>query len=122
MTALTSLDNGDMQDLGFQTDIKSLVLSRAKRALKLGCAGVISSGLEVSKLRKHINNKLLIVSPGVRPVYNDIADDQKRTVTVNQAFENGTNHIVVGRPIKNAPSPREAALKIQQEICNFYNQ
>ncbi len=122
VTALTSLDIGDMRDLGFQTDIESLVLSRAKRAFELGCAGVISSGLEVRKLRQHIDNKLLVVSPGVRPGYNDEPDDQKRTVTVTQAFENGADHIVVGRPIKNAPSPREAALNIQQEINGFFAQ
>jgi len=117
VTVLTSLDRGDMDDLGFDCDVESLVLSRAKRALEAGCDGVISSGLEVAKLREHIDSKLLVITPGIRPVDNKPTGDQKRVVSVEQAFANGADHIVVGRPIRDAESPRAAAEEIQATIA-----
>jgi orotidine-5'-phosphate decarboxylase len=116
VTVLTSLDQGDMKDLGFDCDVPRLVLSRARRALELGCDGVISSGLEVPALRAEVDNKLLVVSPGIRPVENRPADDQKRVVTVEQAFRNGADYIVVGRPIRDAADPHAAALEVQSQI------
>jgi orotidine-5'-phosphate decarboxylase len=117
VTVLTSLDRGDLDDLGFDCDVGELVLSRARRALEAGCDGVISSGLEVPKLREDVDNKLLVVTPGIRPVDNKPAGDQKRVVTVDTAFANGADHIVVGRPIRDAASPREAAESIQASIA-----
>jgi orotidine-5'-phosphate decarboxylase len=117
VTVLTSLDRGDLDDLGFDCDIDALVLSRAKQALEAGCDGVISSGLEVPKLRESIDNKLLVVSPGIRPVDNQPAGDQKRVVTVETAFANGVDYIVVGRPIRDADSPRAAAESMQASIA-----
>ncbi len=116
VTVLTSLDRGDLDDLGFDCDIEALVLSRAWQALDAGCDGVISSGLEVPKLREHVDEKLLVVSPGIRPVDNRPVGDQKRVVTVETAFINGADYIVVGRPIRDAESPRAAAEAIQQQI------
>ena len=99
VTVLTSLDNADLKALGFKCDI-DLVLSRAERALKLGCDGVISSGLEAAELRQRFGQKFLIVSPGIRPLENrTVGDDQKRIVTVEEAFHKGADYIVVGRPI-----------------------
>ena len=120
VTALTSLDRGDLDDLGFNCDIDELVLSRAKRALEAGCDGVISSGMEVAKLREQINTKLLVITPGIRPVDNKPSEDQKRVVTVTQAFKNGANYIVVGRPIRDADHPREAAEAIQDSIAGCF--
>jgi orotidine-5'-phosphate decarboxylase len=117
VTVLTSLDRGDLDDLGFDCDVESLVLSRAKRALETGCDGVISSGLEAPKLREFIDNKLLVITPGIRPVDNKPTGDQKRVVSVEQAFINGADHIVVGRPIRDAESPRAAAEAIQETIA-----
>ena len=117
VTVLTSLDRGDLDDLGFDCDVGELVLSRARRALEAGCDGVISSGLEVPKLRQHVDEKLLVVTPGIRPVDNKPAGDQKRVVTVETAFGNGADYIVVGRPIRDAVSPREAAEAIQATIA-----
>ncbi len=114
VTALTSLDQGDLQDLGFDCDIEALVLSRAKRALAAGCDGVVSSGLEVSALRKHAPEKLITVTPGIRPVAND--DDQKRVMTPTQAITAGADYLVVGRPIRDADDPKAAAEAIQAEI------
>lgn len=121
VTVLTSLDRHDLDDLGFQCDVEQLVLSRAKRALALGCDGVISSGLEAPALRAHLGENFLIVTPGIRPVENKVEDDQKRTVDVEEAFQNGADYIVVGRPIRAAADPCEATFKIQQRILNLFN-
>ena len=120
VTVLTSLDRGDLDDLGFDCDVGALVLSRAKRALETGCDGVISSGLEAPKLREFIDNKLLVITPGIRPVDNKPTGDQKRVVSVEQAFTNGADHIVVGRPIRDAESPRAAAEAIQATIAEQF--
>lgn len=123
VTALTSLDRGDLQDLGFDCDVKQLVLSRAKRALQIGCDGVISSGLEAKELRASLDdqeNKFLIVTPGIRPLDNKAFDDQKRTVDVEQAFSNGADYIVVGRPIRLAPEPYQVAKNIQDRIQKLF--
>lgn len=120
VTALTSLDRGDLDDLGFKCDVEKLVLSRARRALEAGCDGVISSGLEALALRRELGSRLLVVTPGIRPVENRPADDQKRTVDVAQAFANGADYIVVGRPIRQAPDPREAARAIQAMIATLF--
>jgi orotidine-5'-phosphate decarboxylase len=114
VTVLTSLDRADLEDLGFRCEVEELVLSRAKRALEAGCDGVISSGLEAPALRHDLGPRFLVVSPGIRPVAN--VDDQKRTVDVEQAFLNGADYIVVGRPIRKAPDPRAAAQNIQARI------
>ena len=117
VTVLTSLDRGDLDDLGFDCDVGALVLSRAMRALEAGCDGVISSGLEVPQLRQQVDPKLLVVTPGIRPVDNKPDSDQKRVVSVAQAFRNGADYIVVGRPIRDAASPRAAAESIQATIA-----
>ncbi len=120
VTALTSLDQGDLDDLGFQCSIADLVLSRARRALQSGCDGVISSGLEIPALRQELDDRLLVISPGIRPVENRIEDDQKRVVTVTTAFHNGADYIVIGRPIRDSSNPRETALAIQQQISDAF--
>ncbi len=116
VTVLTSLDRGDLDDLGFDCELDALVLSRARQALDSGCDGVISSGLEIPKLREFVDNKLLVISPGIRPVDNKPMGDQKRVVTVETAFSNGADYIVVGRPIRDANSPREMAESMQASI------
>jgi len=114
VTALTSLDQHDLDDLGFQCDPQALVLSRARAALAAGCDGVVSSGLEVPALRLGADPSLIVVCPGIRPVAN--LDDQKRTVDVGTAFRNGADYIVVGRPIRDAPDPAAAAESIVAAI------
>lgn len=118
VTALTSLDQGDLDDLGFACDIESLVCSRARRALEAGCDGVVSSGMEVASLRAHAPDKLITVTPGIRPVHNDEAppDDQKRVMTPTAAIAAGADYLVIGRPIREAADPRAAAKAIQSEI------
>lgn len=116
VTALTSLDRGDLDDLGFQCDVRDLVLSRAKRALQIGCDGVVSSGLEATLIRGELGQRLLVVIPGIRPVDNREDDDQKRVVSVEQAFQNGADYIVVGRPIRDAVNRAAMADSIQRQI------
>jgi len=118
VTALTSLDRGDLDDLGFDCNVKDLVISRAKRAFEAGCDGIVSSGLEVPYIREYVDNKLIAVTPGIRPVAND--DDQKRVVDVATAFKSGSDYIVVGRPIKNAENRYEAASNIQKIIRSAF--
>jgi len=121
VTALTSLDQGDLDDLGFQCDARTLVLSRAKRALALGCDGVVSSGLEVPALRASVDHALITVCPGIRPILNDEAsavNDQQRIVTPQQAILSGADYLVVGRPIRDAADPGAAAEAIQEQISD----
>ncbi|WGS86787.1 orotidine-5'-phosphate decarboxylase [Methylomonas sp. UP202] len=117
VTALTSLDRGDLDDLGFQCDVRELVLSRAKRALQIGCDGIVSSGLEAELIRSHLGDKLLVITPGIRPVDNREDDDQKRAVSVEQAIQSGADYLVVGRPIRDAADRKAMAEKIQRQIA-----
>lgn len=120
VTVLTSLDRGDLDDLGFDCDVEELVISRARRALEAGCDGVISSGLELPRLREQVDPRLIVVTPGIRPVENRPEGDQKRVVSVERAFEYGADHIVIGRPIRDADDPRAAAESVQATIANIF--
>jgi orotidine-5'-phosphate decarboxylase len=122
VTVLTSLDRNDLRAMGYDAEPRDLVLSRAKRALEIGCDGVVASGQEAAALRSELGEHFLIVTPGIRPVENKPADDQKRTVDVAQAFRNGADHIVVGRPIRDAPDPRAAAAAIQSTIASIFGE
>jgi orotidine-5'-phosphate decarboxylase len=116
VTVLTSFDQRDLEEMGSGKTVEQLVLSRARGALETGCDGVIASGHEAAKLKAEFGRKLLVVTPGIRPVEHKAADDQKRTVDVAQAFKNGADYIVVGRPVRAAKDPRAAALAIQKTI------
>ena len=118
VTALTSLDRGDLDDMGFQCDVGELVLSRARRALAAGCDGVVSSGLEVERLRREAPQELICVTPGIRPVDNVSDGDQKRVMTPARAIKAGADSLVVGRPVRDAADPRAMALAIQKEIAD----
>jgi orotidine-5'-phosphate decarboxylase len=120
VTALTSLDDADLRDLGFQCDAEQLVLSRARRALEIGCDGVVSSGLEAAALRRACGGGFVIVTPGIRPLGSRPADDQKRVVGPEAAFLAGADYIVVGRPIRDAADPRAQAEEIQAAIRRLF--
>ncbi|HEV8582211.1 MAG TPA: orotidine-5'-phosphate decarboxylase [Thermoanaerobaculia bacterium] len=120
VTALTSLNREGLRELGFAGEVSDLVLSRARRAQEIGCDGVIASGLEARSLRDQIGDEMLIVTPGIRPSGNRSTDDQKRVVTVEEALRHGADYIVVGRPIRDAPDPYEAALHIQGTIEGLF--
>ena len=95
-------------------------MARARGAVECGCDGVIASGIESLKLKAEFGSKLLVVTPGIRPVEDRPCDDQKRAVDAAQAFKDGSDYIVVGRPIRNAPDPRAAALTLQRTIAGIF--
>ena len=115
VTVLTSLDNDDLHSLGFAVSAQELVLSRARRAAAVGCDGVVSSGLEVAVLRRAAGSDLTLVTPGVRAAPR--MDDQKRVSTPTGIIHDGGDYLVVGRPIRDADSPRQAAQAMQKEIA-----
>lgn len=118
ITVLTSFGEEDMRALGMTGSIEDLVLLRARRALELGCDGVVSSGLEAGRLRDELGSRLLIVTPGIRPGANvsDSGDDQTRVMSAGLALRNGADHVVVGRPITRAAEPIAVIEAMQQEI------
>jgi orotidine-5'-phosphate decarboxylase len=126
VTVLTSLDQTDIDELGFGgVSVADLVASRARRAMDAGCAGVVCSPLEAARVRQeldaadpHAAKPFVIVTPGIRPVLNRTVDDQKRVTSPAEAIRGGADHIVVGRPIREAPDPRAAVLAIQEEIAS----
>jgi orotidine-5'-phosphate decarboxylase len=119
ITALTSFGEEDMRAMfGAPVNIEDLVLSRARRALEIGCDGVVSSGLEAARLRHELGHGLFIVTPGIRPGSNRETpmDDQKRIVTAGDAITSGADHVVVGRPINTAPDPIAVIETMQRQI------
>jgi orotidine-5'-phosphate decarboxylase len=118
VTVLTSFGQEDMRAMGMTESIEHLVYFRAKRALELGCDGVVSSGLEAKRLRQSLGSKLLIVTPGIRPGANiyDQHDDQQRIITARQAIADGADYLVVGRPITKAAEPLKVINLLQEEI------
>jgi len=119
VTVLTSTGQADLAEQGYGGKLEDLVLKRAGMAAELGCDGVITSGLEVAALRAKFGEKILFVTPGIRPAGGD-AGDQKRIVDVAQAFRNGADYIVVGRPVRDATDPRAAAESIQKTISEIF--
>ena len=118
VTILTSLDRGDLDDgMMRKGDIAEMVVERAARALEAGADGVIASPNEAAAIRALPQAEgRLIVTPGVRPS-GAADDDQKRIATPGNAISAGADHIVVGRPVWRADSPRDAALAIQSELA-----
>lgn len=118
VTVLTSFGEEDMRAMGMTQSIEDLVYFRAKRALELGCDGVVSSGLEAARLRQKLGDKLMIVTPGIRPGANVNAgdDDQTRIMTAHDAISNGADYVVVGRPIAKAADPVGVIEAMQKEI------
>jgi orotidine-5'-phosphate decarboxylase len=125
VTVLTSIAESDLKDMGVTTSVGELVELRARLAVASGCDGVIASGLEAARLRAALGPRALIVTPGIRSasaagVDPRGGDDQRRVVTPKRAFEAGADHIVVGRPIRDAADPRRAAAEIQAEIASVF--
>ena len=120
VTLLTSLNSKNLATLGYTDDyvkdLSRLVLLRAKIAREAGCQGIVCSGQEVGMIKKELPD-LIAVTPGIRPAWSVVGkDDQKRVVTPGDAVKNGADYIVVGRPIRDAKDPAEAATKTAQEI------
>jgi orotidine-5'-phosphate decarboxylase len=121
VTVLTSVSAKDIQAAGFSpeysSDISALVTKRAAMARATGCAGIVCSGLEVKSVKAKFGKDFIAVTPGIRPAWDAQGkDDQKRITTPAQAVQNGADYLVIGRPIRNAKDPREAARRIAEEI------
>lgn len=115
VTVLTNFDGGDLRDMGIQWSVGDLVAARAKLAAEVGCDGVVASGEEPAVIRRSVGEKLLIITPGIRPAGKGI-DDHARPTTPTQAIKAGTDYLVVGRPIRDAEDPKAAAEAIVAEM------
>jgi orotidine-5'-phosphate decarboxylase len=121
VTVLTSLDSKALFSLGIREELAAepiqLVLQRAAMAKQAGCAGIICSGREAAAVKNRFGEELVVVTPGIRPDWADVKkDDQARVVTPYLAVKNGADYIVVGRPIRTADNPVEAAARVVEEI------
>ncbi len=121
VTVLTSVSENDILNSGFKDkfvqDMQKLVMKRAGMAQKAGCTGVVCSGLEVVEIKKRFGKRFLTVTPGIRPSWESKSkDDQKRVVTPSEAIQNGADFLVIGRPIRDAADPAQAAIRIADEI------
>ncbi len=122
VTVLTSVSREDIRIAGFSKefsfDISRLILKRAVMAKSAGCIGVVCSGLEVKMIKDNLGKDFITVTPGIRPLWDDIGqDDQRRIVTPVQAVKNGADYLVIGRPIRDAKEPKAAAIRIAEEIA-----
>jgi orotidine-5'-phosphate decarboxylase len=115
VTILTSLKNDDLEAIGMAPDTSGQVLRLAGLAKKSGLDGIVCSAQEIEIARRELGTSFVIVTPGIRPAWA-AAHDQKRIMTPSQAIQKGSDYLVVGRPITQATSPREAFLKILEEI------
>jgi orotidine-5'-phosphate decarboxylase len=120
VTVLTSMDKEDIAELGWSGPVEELVSLRARKAIVAGVDGLICSGQEAARLRAELGDGPIIITPGIRAASEKGSDDQKRTMTLVEAFQAGADHVVVGRPIRNAPDPRAAAEAMQAEIAAFF--
>jgi orotidine-5'-phosphate decarboxylase len=120
VTVLTSVDEGEVREMGWSGPVEELVSRRARVAIDAGIDGLICSGQEVVRLRRELGPEPLIITPGIRAASEQAGDDQKRTMTLRDAFLAGADHIVVGRPIRNAADPRAAAEAMQAEIAQLF--
>ncbi len=118
VTVLTSLGQDDMEEMGTSIPIEELVIRRAVAARDAGCVGVVCSPQEVAMVRSKTGDELVLVTPGVRPenVSGPGRDDQARFATPYDAIINGSDHLVIGRPIKEAKHPLEALKAIKDEV------
>ncbi len=121
VTVLTSVTATDLESAGYRQalfdDLPQMVLRRAQRAHEAGCAGVVCSGLEARQIKARLGKNFLAVTPGIRPVWTVTAkEDQRRITTPARAIAAGADYLVIGRPIRDAEDPRQAASRIAEEI------
>lgn len=121
VTVLTSVEEEDIDDAGFHSefssDISLLVMKRAQMAKNAGCVGVVCSGLEVKMIKENFGKGFVALTPGIRPFREGMKeDDQRRITTPAQAIENGSDYLIIGRPIRDAKNPQKAASNIAEEI------
>jgi orotidine-5'-phosphate decarboxylase len=123
VTVLTSMSADDLKVDGFAAeftdDLSRLVLQRAAISKLCGCKGIICSPLEAGRIKKELGADFLAVTPGIRLSDNRISgDDQRRAATPANAIQNGADHLVIGRPIRDAADPVAAIAAICEEIAS----
>lgn len=123
ITVLTSLNQAKLKALGYRdeyaNDISALVLQKTRLAKEAGCHGVVCSGLEVGRVKQILGPELIAVTPGIRPAWTLVEkDDQQRIVTPADAVRNGSDYVVIGRPIRDAKDPQDAAGRVAEEIAS----
>ncbi len=121
VTVLTSVSYEDIHAAGFKeeffSDMSALVMKRAAAAKDAGCTGIVCSGLEAERVKKNLGKNFIAVTPGIRPSWEDMEkNDQQRVTTPARAIKNGSDYLVIGRPIRDAKDPKEAAIQISEEI------
>jgi orotidine-5'-phosphate decarboxylase len=116
VTVLTSYDDKDLRDAGYGSPVSELVKRRAEQARDIGVDGLVCSPEEAAALRSIAGNKMVLVTPGIRPA-GAAAGDQKRIMTPAKAIGAGADYLVVGRPVTEAPDPKAAARSIVEEIA-----
>lgn len=116
VTVLTSLSDADLAKAGYAATVRELALLRAEQACEIGMDGLVCSSEEVGMLREKVGNKLVLVTPGIRPS-GVAAGDQKRIATPEAAIGAGADYLVVGRPIIEASDPKAAAEAIVADIA-----
>ena len=115
VTTLTSLDQGDLADLGVGRDLAAHTAALGRLAIDCGINGLVCSPLETAGFRSRLGPGPLIVTPGIRPAGGDLGD-QKRVATATAAVRDGSSFLVVGRPILDAADPGLAAETLMAEI------
>jgi len=121
VTVLTSVLKEEIHAAGFKkeffSDMSRLVAKRAAMAKEAGCTGIVCSGLEVKMIKESFGQDFVVVTPGIRPGWDDLGkDDQQRVTTPARAIENRSDYLVIGRPIRDAKDPKAAAVRIAEEI------
>jgi orotidine-5'-phosphate decarboxylase len=118
VTVLTSMNQGNLTEIGIDASIESQVLKLAKLTGQAGLHGVVCSAQEASMLRSQLGSDFCLVTPGIRPALENSQvnrDDQARVVTPVDALNNGASYLVIGRPITQAPNPLKALEAIAAE-------
>ena len=117
VTVLTSISSTELSEIGIKNDLKDQVVQLAKLAYQSGLDGVVCSAEEAKLLRNSMPADFILVTPGIRRE-QDAAGDQKRVITPSQAIRNGSDYLVVGRPITQAASPSAALAAFNSEIAS----
>jgi orotidine-5'-phosphate decarboxylase len=118
VTILTSIDEKNLQEIGFKNPASKSALDLALLAISAGARAIVCSPQEVSEIRKNVPKEIILITPGVRPLGSN-ANDQQRIATPEEALTNGADLLVIGRPITSAENVGKAAKLISEEVIRF---
>lgn len=115
VTILTSLNEEELQNVGYQHNVQDQVVKMAKLTQNCGLDGIVCSAMEIELIRESLGQEFELMVPGIRPA-GSAKGDQKRIMTPKEAVQKGATHLVIGRPITGAPDPAKAAEKILESL------